>query len=118
MAFQDVVPGTWNMTFRGPFDQQFTSPVLKTSTGTPADLSSWDTYTCQLSPTTLTPASGDPISIGIVTGDNAGVLTLQVDDSAVAALKAAGQCRVVTFGKKTSGDDFQILTDGVLTNIK
>lgn len=115
MSFIDVVPGSFSASLVGGYDQRFTSPILKDSAGAAVTMTGWDTLTCVLTALVPGPMTKAPTNIGTVTGLSSGAVQLDVDDTDASGLIAGGQCRMQIIGKKTSGDDNQLLTSGTLT---
>jgi len=114
MAFQPVTPVAFSANWFNGVKQQFTSPVVKDLTGTAVDLSTWNNISCNLEPTTAGPIEGSS-AVGIATGNADGTISLILDNSFTPA--APGQCRMLIFGNKASGDANQLLASGTLTVI-
>lgn len=116
MAFIDVVPASFSMTINGEYDQRFITGVIKNNAATAVDFTSWDSFRLLVSPATPGMTTKDPFAIGsVANGSTAGTLQIDIDVADAQTLAIPGQANMTVVGKKTSGDDEQVLATGTLT---
>jgi len=108
------VPGSMNITAYQNAAQSFlSSPVLDAITGSPVDFTSYTGLTAAMSPLAPNPCTAD-VSIGSVSGTNAGVLTLALAANALNSY-SPGAARLLVRGTPASGGGAQLLIAGTIT---
>lgn len=113
MAFKPLVPGVLNPQITIGAGQAYQSTAVKDFSGSAVDLSAYVGLAAKLVPISPNPNTAD-VSIGTVTADANGIVTLETSPTDLATA-AAGAARLVIVGKPGSGDTLQVLAQGTAT---
>lgn len=112
MAFVNLVPVAMNASPRQGLAQEFQSSPVQTPAGVAVDLSAWNSIIAEVAPPAPLPY-GATAAIGTCTGSAAGVLSLVLNSASTSGL-ATGSGNLIIKGKLLVGDDYQLLSAGVL----